>query len=370
MTTPRPRWPTQTRFVVSLLMLALFIYLLFRFSVVVPPLILSFILAYILSPVVNRLQERLHVKRGLATALAYLIMLLIATIVPLSIAPLLASQYADLNFDIQLILGQVKALLGQQFTIMGIAIDGGVLVDQISNSFRLLAEPFIGQTLFFLVDVITSFIWVIFILVFSFYLIKDGDALGKSVEGLVPPDYRQDYVRLRDEISLIWGSFFRGQLVLALVVAVIFTVAGFILGIPFSLAMGILAGLLEFLPSLGHAIWLAIAAILAIFVGSTWLPLPNWAFMLLIIALHTAFTQFDLNYLIPRIIGRRVHLQPMVVILGIVVGALTAGVLGIPLAAPTIASARVVGRYIYANLFDLDPFPTEAAQSPSQNTGE
>src|SRR4030067_1085398 len=126
MTTPRPRWPTQTRLVVSLLVLALFIYLLFRFSVVVPPLILAFILAYILSPVVNRLQQRLHVKRGVATALAYLIMLLIATIVPLSIAPLLATQYADLNFDIQLILGQVKVLLGQQFTFMGIAIDGGV----------------------------------------------------------------------------------------------------------------------------------------------------------------------------------------------------------------------------------------------------
>jgi predicted PurR-regulated permease PerM len=370
MTIQRPRWPTQTRFVVSLLVLALFIFLLFRFSVVVPPLILAFILAYILSPSVNRLQERFHLKRGLATAMAYLILLLIAAIVPLLIAPLLAAQYTDLNFDLQLILGQVEALLGQQFNFMGMVIDGRVVVDQVANSFRLVAEPFIGQTLFFLVDVITSFIWVIFILVFSFYLIKDGDALGKGLEGLVPPDYRQDYLRLRDEINAIWGSFFRGQLVLALVVAVIFTIAGLILGIPFSLAMGILAGLLEFLPSIGHAIWLAIASILALFVGSTWLPLPNWAFMFLLIALHTAFTQFDLNYLIPRIIGRRVRLPPLVVILGIVVGALTAGVLGIPLAAPTIASARVVGRYIYANLFDLDPFPPESIQSPPQNTGE
>jgi predicted PurR-regulated permease PerM len=123
--------------------------------------------------------------------------------------------------------------------------------------------------------------------------------------------------------------------------------------------MGILAGLLEFLPSVGHAIWLIIASILALFVGSTWLPLPNWVFMLIIIGLHAAFTQFDLNYLIPRIIGRRVHLHPMVVILGIVVGALTAGILGILLAAPTIASAGVVGRYIYANIFNLDPFPSK-----------
>ena len=127
--------------------------------------------------------------------------------------------------------------------------------------------------------------------------------------------------------------------------------------------MGVIAGLLEFLPSIGHAIWLTIATILGLFVGSTWMPIPNWAFTLIIIGLHIFFQQFDINYLIPRIIGRRVHLPPLVVILGIVSGALLAGVLGVLLAAPTIASARVVGRYVYANLFDQDPFPDSVAPS-------
>jgi predicted PurR-regulated permease PerM len=94
-----------------------------------------------------------------------------------------------------------------------------------------------------------------------------------------------------------------------------------------------------------------------LFAGSTWLRIPNWAFTFLIIGLHIFFQQFDLNYLIPRIVGRRLHLPPLVVILGIVTGALLAGVMGILLAAPTIASARVIGRYIYASLVDADPFP-------------
>ncbi len=80
------------------------------------------------------------------------------------------------------------------------------------------------------------------------------------------------------------------------------------------------------------------------------------------IGLHLFYQQFDLNYLIPRIVGRRVHLPPLVVILGIVSGALLGGVLGVVLAAPTIASLRVIGRYIYANLLDLDPFPTPVAE--------
>jgi predicted PurR-regulated permease PerM len=83
--------------------------------------------------------------------------------------------------------------------------------------------------------------------------------------------------------------------------------------------------------------------------------------MLIVIGLHLVYQQFDLNYLIPRIIGRSVHLPPLVVILGIVTGAVLAGVLGILLAAPTIASARVLGRYVYANLFDMDPFSRPAA---------
>ena len=71
--------------------------------------------------------------------------------------------------------------------------------------------------------------------------------------------------------------------------ATIFTVVGLIIGLPFALAMGLLAGLLEFLPSLGHGIWLTIAALLALFAGSTWLPVPNWVFMFIVIGLHGFF---------------------------------------------------------------------------------
>jgi predicted PurR-regulated permease PerM len=176
-------------------------------------------------------------------------------------------------------------------------------------------------------------------------------------ERLPPAAYREELIRLAQEINTVWGAFFRGQIVLALVVAVIITIAGVVVGLPYALAMGALAGLLEFLPSLGHGIWLFIASLLMFFQGSTWLPLPSWAAMLIVIAIHLVFQQVDLNLLIPRIIGRRVRLQPLVVILGIAAGAALAGVLGIVLAAPTIASARIIGRYLFANLLDQDPFP-------------
>jgi predicted PurR-regulated permease PerM len=204
-------------------------------------------------------------------------------------------------------------------------------------------------------------VWVVFIVVISFYLVKDKDRFWGWVEAHIPPGYKGDYFQLRGEINSIWTAFFRGQLILAIVVALLFTAVGLILGLPFAFAMGIFAGLMEFIPSIGHGIWLTIASILMFFEGSTWLPLPNWVVMVSLIGLHFVFQQVDLNFLIPRIIGRRVHLHPLVVILGIIVGAVLAGVLGVVLAAPTISSARTVGRYIYARLLDLSPYPEGSA---------
>jgi predicted PurR-regulated permease PerM len=368
MSNSRPRWSSQTKTVVGILVLAFFAFLIFRFKEIIPPLIIAIMLAYVLSPLVNRIQNRWRIHRALAILASYLILILVAAILLLLLIPPLVDQFDSLNLDLQLLLQQAETFIGQQFVLMGHTIDGSSLVEQVTTSFQRLAEPFLGQTLGFVVDMITSIIWLVFIFVISFYLILDNDSVRAWLEGLPPPEYRQDYIRLRDEINLIWTSFFRGQIVLAAVVATMFTIAGFILGLPFAFAMGIFAGLMEFLPSIGHAIWLFVASILAFFIGSTWLPIPNWMFMLLIIGLHLIFEQFDLNYLIPRIIGRRVQLSPLVVILGIAAGALLAGVIGILLAAPTIASARVIGRYIYANLLDQDPFPPYEEPPPLKTT--
>jgi predicted PurR-regulated permease PerM len=274
------------------------------------------------------------------------------------VTPLLVAQVGGLNVDVQRFIHGVNNLLGQRIYIAGQVFNLDKMFQQAAGALQGVLSPVFGQTLGLAIEVITSLVWVVFIFVVSFYLIKDAAMLHDWMENLVPPQYQTDYIRLRTEIGFIWASFFRGQLTLALVVAILFTVIGLILGLPFSLAMGVFAGLLEFLPSVGHGIWLIIASLLAFFVGSTWMPVPNWVFMLIVIGLHLVYQQFDLNYLIPRIIGRSVHLPPLVVILGIVTGAVLAGVIGILLAAPTIASARVIGRYVYANLFDLDPFPT------------
>ena len=360
---PRPRWSPSTKLTISLLLMAFGIYLLYRFRAVIEPLILAILLAYVLTPLANLFQKRLGIRRGLSTLFVYLVVILVLTAILLILIPMVTVQSAGLNLNFQNILSQIETFFGKQFNILGREIAIDQVYRQVVGSIAGLFEPFFGRTLSLVFEVITSLVWVLFIVVFSFYLVKDGQKFIAWLVDVTPLVYRNDFIRLGSEINLVWGAFFRGQLVLALLVTTIFIVVGLIIGLPFALAMGLLAGLLEFLPSLGHGIWLAIAALLALFAGSTWLPVANWVFMLLVIGLHAFFQQFDLNYLIPRVVGRRVHLPPVLSILGIVAGALLAGVLGILLAAPTIASARVIGRYIYANLFEQEPFPTTLAET-------
>ncbi len=358
----RPRWSLTTKLVLSALALALVLFLVIRFSIVIPPLILAAVLAFVLTPAVDRLQNRLRIRRGLAALAVYVLLIgLIALLLSLLIPPLV-DQVQLINLDFQTILSQLTAAIGTVSLLGGITIDGAQLIEEAESALRTLIEPVFSQTVTLAVEVITSLVWVVFITVISFYLVKDGALFWRWVEQLPAPAYREDLRLLKAELNGIWSDFFRGQLVLALVVAIIFQVVGLIIGLPFSLAMALFAGLMEFIPSVGHGIWLFVAALLTLFQGSTWLPLPNWLVALTVIGLHLVFQQVDLNYLIPRIIGRRMHLHPLVVILGIIAGAALAGVLGVVLAAPTIASLRVLSRYLVANLSDQDPFRARRAQ--------
>jgi predicted PurR-regulated permease PerM len=358
----RPHWPYATKLTISLLLLAFFIYLLTRFKEIILPIILAIIIAYIINPIVNKIQRRVHLPRTIIILTVYLIILAFIILIPIVVIPKVSENFESLRVNTQQIITSVESALGQQYTVLGFTIHPSLLASQVVSGLQGLLQPVVGQTVTLVMRVITSFIWIVFIFLVSFYLIKDGFKLEDWFMSHLPGNYLPDYKWIRDEINQIWGAFFRGQILLSVIVASIFIVIGLIIGLPFALAMGILAGILEFLPSVGHAIWLIIAALLAFFLGSTYLPLQHWVFTLIVIGLHLIFEQFDLNYLIPRIIGSRVHLPPVVVIIGIVTGALLIGVIGIPLAAPTIASARVIGRYIFANLLDTEWKPVSTVE--------
>ncbi len=363
-TTTRPNWSTTTKLVVVLIALLIGGLVAKKFGEAAYPVILAVILAFILAPLVNFLQKKIKIPRVLAIIIVYLLMFIIIGAVLSIIIPILINQIQVFVQDIDVWINQALDFFAQDFVIGTYVFSGEVLLEPINNALQNLLEPVVGSTIGIVGVLIESIAWIVFIIIISIYLIKEANSVMRWFEHLIPVYGRTDYRKIIHEINIIWSAFFRGQLLLAVIVASIITVEGLIIGLPFALLMGVFAGLMEFLPSIGHGIYLVVASLLALILGSTWIPIPNWVFLILVVSIHIVFTQFDLNYLIPKIIGRSVHLPPLVVILGIIAGASLSGVLGVVLAAPTIASLRVLGGYIYARLFDQDPFPEMVTTVP------
>jgi predicted PurR-regulated permease PerM len=349
-------WSIQTKTIVITTLLVLIGYAFYRFREVVAPLVLALILAYVLTPAVKWLQQKLKIPRFLAIVIFYLLLFLIVAAVLYTVIPLLITQISSLDLGLHDTLVQTSTWFDKRYEFAGFVINGGEILTRVMDAMQGIFQPVIGQTLDIVALLFTSVIWLIFILILSFYMIKDHEKILNWMHHLIPPRYQLDYERIMQEFHRIWSSFFRGQLILALLVMVIISTVGLLIGLRFALVLGILAGFLEFFPSIGHTIWLVMASTVALLGGSSWINIPNFAFVIVVFVIYIIFTQFDLNYLIPKIIGRSVKLSPMVVILGIVIGATVAGVLGVVLAAPTIASLRVLGRYVYAHLVEIDPF--------------
>src|SRR4030042_1761396 len=123
--------------------------------------------------------------------------------------------------------------------------------------------------------------------------------------------------------------------------------------------MGLLEGLLEVVPNFGPVVATIPAMLIALFRGSTYLPLSNFWFAVLVVGLYTLVQQLESAFLVPRIMGRRMQTPPVIVFIGVLAGGLIAGVLGILLAAPVLGTLRVLLKYVYAKLLDQEPFPDQ-----------
>ncbi len=360
----RPLWDSTTKVVVGVSLFVLFAVAVYAFRVIFVPLIIGVIMAYILQPVVRLIRRATRLPRGVATALLYLALLALAVPVMVFMIPLAISRIIYVQREL-ISFARYLNTIGADTTIevLGFTFGAQELVRQITSTLTEFITSVATDSISFVLDAARILLLVVFTFVIGFYLTRDAQGVVTWFRGIIPPSYQSDAEVLLAEFDRIWAAFFRGQVLLSLIVTVILTTLSAVLGLPQPILLGVWGGLLEFLPSIGNTIWGLTVIIVALAAGSTYLPLPNAIFALVVFGAYAAFAQLDINILIPTIIGRQVRLHPVVVILGVIIGATIGGVLGVALAAPTIASLRVVMRYVYANLCDLDPFPMIGAPS-------
>jgi predicted PurR-regulated permease PerM len=358
-------WSESTKWLVIISSLLALVWIVYRFSQIISPLALAVILAYALNPPVRFLTTRTRLSRTLAVASVYLALIVILSLVIVAFVPGLIQQVTNMDVVFQNIVEDVSSFFEEPLSIPGFPpIDLMDVYQEVSGTLQSIVSPLASRTVSFLIDLASGFAWLIFVLIVSFYLLKDMGKLGRSLDKLVPVDYREEVRRLVGEINVIWSAFFRSQLILCAVVGAVVGVTVQVVGVRNALILGIMAGVLEIIPNIGPTIAAIPAVLIAYFQGSTYLPLSNGWFALLVIGIYVVIQQVENNILVPRIIGRSLNLHPLVVIIGAIAGARLAGILGMFLAAPFLASLRILGNYVYCKLLDLEPFD-EPILSPS-----
>ncbi|MEJ2733882.1 MAG: AI-2E family transporter [Anaerolineae bacterium] len=361
--------PTTKRLIIVGLVIVLLL-VLYVFRALLPPIAIALVLAYILKPLADLVERRTKMPRTLSVIIVFIVLLLIVSLIPATVLPYAVDRFTRLNLDFQKLTDDLLTFLSQPISVLGYSISLQDMVGDLQGALQDLLRPFATQTVTVLFGVASSLLWLLSILVISFYLVKDAGRLRSFLDRLAPPGHIEELRRLREEINHVWKAFFRGQLLLGIIIGVVVWLAMIAVGLPNAGLMGLLAGLLEVIPTFGPVLATIPALLVAFFLGSTYLPLSNFWFAVLVLGVYTLIQQLENAYLVPRIMGRRLQLHPVVVFIGVLAGGLLFGALGVLLAAPIIGTLRVALSYTYAKLLDEDPYPPEFVEAGEIYPGE
>ncbi len=373
---PSPPWQQGTRLVAAVFLIALAAVMAYRLRQLAAPLVLSLLLAYLLHPLVSLIERRVRLRRWAAVLIIYLLLLLLigaaTTGIGLVISQQITGVVRDLSSLAQELPNQLESLTQVQFHLGRFKFDlsqfnFAPLIEQLTAALQPLLLG-TGSLLAAVAASTASLIGMLLMtMVLGFYLLLDFERLTDVCLDLVPPPYRGDFSRMFAETGRIWQAFLRGQLILALVIGVVVAAALTVMGIKFSWGLGLIAGLFEFVPIFGPLISGVLAVLVAIFQGGNWMGLSGVGLAVAVGVLFLVIQQLENNVLVPRIIGHSLNLHPLVVLLAAVAGGILAGVLGLLLAAPAVATLRVWLGYVYRKTVGLDtpPAPVLAPLAPA-----
>ncbi len=374
-----PDWSRSTKIIVTVAALLLVLWLTYRFQSLLSQIIIAAILAYILNPVVVLLDKRTGLKRNTGILIVYLLLAVavIGGFIALGFAAF--EQISSLINQIPKFIADITAVI-REFTartepiVIGpfLLDPGSIDLNFIQQQLLRLAEPTVSQGGQVVTNVATATIVtlgnILFIFIISIYLAIEIPLLGERVAGMAQlPGYRRDAERMLRQFGRIWNAYLRGQVILGLIIFLVVWLGLALLGVQNSLALGLLSGLLEFIPILGPIIGAAAAIIVAFFQPETLGQLGSWEYAGVVLIFMLIVQQLENSILVPRIVGESLELHPLIVIVGVFMGSSLAGILGAILAAPVVATLKLVSIYAWRKMFDQNPFPDPESE-PGEST--
>lgn len=289
------------------------------------------VLAWAIEPLAAWL-SRWKIPRGATVLLVYVVGLAVLSGVVSLLVPPLASQLKGVALQLPDIVAQVEEWVGVR-GLQGDAVIGPVQ-DFLSRFGEKLANASVNifqQTR----NVFSGVLSLAFVFVLTFYLVIARDPLKKFVSLVLPKQHVPYAHQVLDKAQRMVGRWVLAQLVLGIIVGTIVGVGLWLLGVPFALLLGLIAGLFEIVPMIGPVL----AAIPGVIVGVS----QGWVLGLSTLGLYWLTQQFENHVLVPNIMKKAVGLNPLVTLLAVLLGGRLIGVVGVILAVP---AAVVISAFI------------------------
>lgn len=316
---------------------------------ILAPFVLAVATAYVVSPLVDRAQRMSRMPRGLVIALFYLIFIGTLTLLGALVEPELARQQnglfksggtvADAVLDRASRNAQIVDLLRRTgvdivpFDDPLYPVKRAVVARRLQSEIDRATQPGqvreVAQTTFGVLLKIVIWFFA------TFYLLLNGQRSVNYLYRFVPDDRIEQVRRVVGRIHIVLGRYLRGQLYLILIMSVASYIVLRIFRIPYALPIAIGTGILEIIPFVGPIIATTIAGLVA-------LSTQGVGPMLGIVIAYLVLRQVEDQIVIPQVIGRVVHLDPVVTIFVVLAGEKVAGIIGVLLAVPLAAAARVI----------------------------
>lgn len=381
---PSNRWREPTKYVVGVGLFLATLAVLWISRSVISTVIVAVLLAMIVQPVIGFFQRRLKLGHGLSIAIIYLLIVALIVLVPLFVIPNLIQTLNDLiNIDFHALAETISSTLGDvSAQVSQIPVLNGLLTPLLDSMTAALqgipppgaSEPVtyeetmggivdqLAGTLGFIADIlgpiISAVVTVVFMLLISFHLSLSGHRMLGGYPRLIPPAYLQEITGLVNRIEGVWLSFLRGQFALMVIVGVIVWLGNALLGNRNALLLGFISGMMEIIPNLGPALALIPGVGMALLFGSSHFAISPPAFAVIVLIFYLLVQVLENQLIVPYVLGGELEVPPLVVIIGIMVGGSVAGILGVLLAVPIIATGREIFMYLYEKILER-PEPDE-----------
>jgi predicted PurR-regulated permease PerM len=319
-------WSYAKKLLAIVIVLSGIVWLALVFMPILSAVISAALLAYLLNPVIRLLVRRTRLSRPWAVGIVYAFFILVLFAIPSALGTVVVRQYYRFEAEFLIALSALEHWISQPIELLGYHFYPHILLEKLTQFSGDALSTLPEGSLNLLSGVTTNMLLLLVAFFSLYYFLKDGPKIKPWLVRLTPVTYQYDIQRLLDELDEVWGALLRMQLLLFAILAFLMIGGTSLVVLLFT------TGLLAFSP---------------------------FVFVLLLIVVYTAAQQVDNLWLRPQLLGRQMQMHPGLVFIGLIAGMMVGGVLGALLSMPLMATAKVVGRYIYYQLLDLPLWPPD-----------